>query len=64
MLCVCDRITDKQRCPACCLFYASWLPAATTQRPSPWVSEPEVDLSQEEIELFHLSFWSSQGGFL
>lgn len=31
---------------------------------APWASEPEVKWAQEEIELFHLNFWSSQGGFL
>lgn len=42
--------------PCCLLHHCSVLP--------PWASEPEGKLAWEEIELFHLNFWSSQGGFL
>lgn len=39
-------------------------PAVPCSVLAPWASEPEVKWAQEEIELFHLNFWSSQGGFL
>lgn len=53
-----------RRCLACHLFHASCCLLHHCSVLMPLASEPEVKLAHEEIELFHLNFWSSQGGFL
>lgn len=49
----CLRVTGQAETPACCSIPVS----------CPGVSEPGVKLARRESELFHLNFWSSQGGF-